>query len=45
MDYKAFITGLAGPRLLEQEKAFLRAERPCGLILFDRNIENRDNQG
>ena len=39
---KAFITGVAGPRLREDEKAFLKDALPCGLILFDRNIDNRD---
>ena len=42
MTLKAFITGVAGPRLLDDEKAFLKESRPCGLIVFDRNIENRD---
>ncbi len=42
MTLKAFITGVAGPRLLDKEKAFLKESRPCGLIVFDRNIENRD---
>jgi beta-N-acetylhexosaminidase len=34
----AFITALAGPRLEPEEKAVLRATRPCGIILFARNI-------
>ncbi len=42
MTLKAFITGVAGPRLLNEEKAFLKEARPCGLIVFDRNIEDRD---
>ncbi len=42
MTLKAFITGVAGPRLLDEEKAFLKEARPCGLIVFDRNIEDRD---
>ncbi len=42
MTLKAFIAGVAGPRLLDEEKAFLKEARPCGLIVFDRNIENRD---
>ena len=37
---KAFITGLAGPVLLAGERDFLRDARPCGVIFFDRNIEN-----
>lgn len=35
---KAFFTGLAGPDLLEEERRFLAAARPAGLILFARNI-------
>lgn len=42
MTLKAFITGVAGPLLLEEEKEFLREARPCGLILFDRNISDKD---
>ena len=42
MTFKAFITGVAGPQLLAQEKAFVKDQQPCGLILFDRNIEDRD---
>ena len=38
---KAFITGIAGPALTSDEREFLRAERPWGLILFKRNIESR----
>jgi beta-N-acetylhexosaminidase len=34
----AFITGLAGPTLAAQERAFLREAEPWGLILFTRNI-------
>ncbi len=33
----AFITGLAGPDLLDAERAFLRDTRPAGIILFARN--------
>lgn len=36
---KAFITGLAGPKLTSDERAFVAAERPAGLILFTRNCE------
>jgi beta-N-acetylhexosaminidase len=36
---KAFITGIAGPRLTDVERAFIAAERPWGFILFKRNIE------
>jgi beta-N-acetylhexosaminidase len=34
----AFITGLAGPELDPREAAALRAARPCGVILFARNV-------
>jgi beta-N-acetylhexosaminidase len=40
MASRAFITGLSGPRLGPQERAFLREARPWGLILFARNIED-----
>jgi len=36
----ALITGLAGETLREQERAFLAAHRPAGLILFARNIRD-----
>ena len=39
---KALITGLSGRTLSPQEAAFLRAARPCGLILFARNCAARD---
>jgi len=35
---KSFISGCKGLRLTEDEKAFFRAERPWGFILFGRNI-------
>jgi beta-N-acetylhexosaminidase len=35
---RAFITGLAGPVLTADERAFLREAQPWGLILFRRNI-------
>jgi beta-N-acetylhexosaminidase len=38
----AFITGLAGPALTPQERAFLRDASPWGLILFKRNVETPD---
>ncbi len=41
MTMKAFITGLSGKELLDRERDFLREARPCGLILFDRNIADR----
>ena len=39
---KAFITGLAGLELSVSERAFLRTERPAGLILFLRNCADAD---
>ncbi|WP_024518812.1 beta-N-acetylhexosaminidase [Bradyrhizobium sp. Tv2a-2] len=36
---KAFITGVAGLTLSDDERAFIAAERPWGFILFKRNIE------
>ncbi len=38
----AAIFGCAGPRLSADEKAFFRAARPWGFILFARNIETTD---
>jgi beta-N-acetylhexosaminidase len=40
MPARAFITGLAGPRLTPDERSFLREADPWGLILFKRNIED-----
>jgi beta-N-acetylhexosaminidase len=34
----AFIAGLDGPELAASEAALLRSSRPCGVILFARNI-------
>jgi beta-N-acetylhexosaminidase len=42
MAARAFITGLSGPTLTADERAFLREARPWGLILFKRNIETAD---
>ena len=42
MAARAFITGLSGTRLTSDERAFLRDSRPWGLILFKRNIEDKD---
>src|ERR1700681_1125006 len=39
---RAFITGLSGPAINADERAFLRAASPWGLILFKRNIQNTD---
>lgn len=38
----AFITGLAGPTLLEAERSFLALTRPAGIILFARNCVAHD---
>jgi beta-N-acetylhexosaminidase len=38
MGSRAFITGLAGSAIAPDERGFLRAARPWGLILFNRNI-------
>jgi beta-N-acetylhexosaminidase len=35
---RAFITGLAGPALTADERAFLREAQPWGFILFRRNV-------
>lgn len=40
MSTRAFITGVSGLELTAEERAFLRAERPWGFILFTRNIDN-----
>lgn len=42
MSQRALIVGCAGPRLNAAEREFLASVRPWGLILFKRNIENRD---
>lgn len=34
---KPIIFGCAGPKLTAEERAFFKAERPCGFILFRRN--------
>src|SRR6185437_12015529 len=39
---KAFICGCAGLALNEDERAFLREQDPWGLILFKRNVADRD---
>ncbi len=39
MSSRAFITGVSGLELSAAERAFIRAERPWGFILFKRNIE------
>jgi beta-N-acetylhexosaminidase len=42
MRARAFIVGLAGPRLEADERRFLREAEPWGLILFARNISAPD---
>jgi beta-N-acetylhexosaminidase len=37
-----FITGLSGPAITADERAFLRSAEPWGLILFKRNVEAPD---
>jgi len=38
----AAILGCSGPRLTTEERAFFRAERPWGFILFKRNVDTPD---
>lgn len=40
MPVRAFITGLAGPDITPDEKAFLREAEPWGLIVFKRNVQS-----
>lgn len=40
MAFKAFISGCATTALTGAERELFAAERPCGLILFARNVEN-----
>ena len=42
MAARAFITGVSGTALTDDERAFLRDQRPLGFILFKRNIETPD---
>lgn len=37
---RAFIVGLAGETLTDEEAAFLEEWRPCGVIIFTRNYSN-----
>ncbi len=39
---RAFICGLAGPVLSDDERQFLRDQQPWGVILFARNLESTD---
>ncbi|MBI5129755.1 MAG: beta-N-acetylhexosaminidase [Rhodopseudomonas palustris] len=40
MTSRAFITGISGLGLTDDERGFLRETRPWGFILFKRNIDN-----
>ncbi|MGH6790719.1 MAG: beta-N-acetylhexosaminidase [Pseudolabrys sp.] len=40
MAARAFITGLAGPTITPDERAFIREAQPWGLIVFKRNISS-----
>ena len=40
MAVRAFISGLSGPILTDDERAFLRDASPWGIILFKRNVED-----
>jgi len=40
VDFKAFITGCADKALTDAERELFARERPCGLILFARNVES-----
>src|SRR5882724_8640260 len=42
MRERAFITGVSGTALTNQERSFLRAAEPWGLIVFKRNVETPD---
>ena len=42
MAARAFITGVSGTALTDDERAFLRDQRPWGFILFKRNIDTPD---
>ncbi|MBN8904395.1 MAG: hypothetical protein J0H57_25525, partial [Rhodospirillales bacterium] len=39
MAARAFITGVSGTVLTDDERAFLRARQPWGFILFKRNVD------
>ena len=41
-EHSALITGLSGLKLTTDEAAFLRRERPCGIILFTRNCDSAE---
>jgi beta-N-acetylhexosaminidase len=40
---RAFITGVAGPALTEEERGFLREAQPWGLIIFTRNVAGAES--
>jgi beta-N-acetylhexosaminidase len=40
MPVRAFITGLSGPVITPDERAFLREAQPWGLIVFKRNVND-----
>src|SRR5436190_10298916 len=40
MSSRAFITPISGLELTDAERAFMRAQRPWGFILFRRNVDN-----
>ena len=42
MAARAFITGVSGTTLTDDERAFLREQQPWGFILFKRNIDTPD---
>jgi beta-N-acetylhexosaminidase len=42
MTARAFITGLSGLAITPNERAFIRAARPWGLIIFKRNVNTPD---
>ena len=42
MAARAFITGVSGTALTDDERAFLRDTQPWGFILFKRNVESPD---
>ncbi|MGL5165290.1 MAG: beta-N-acetylhexosaminidase [Afipia sp.] len=42
MAARAFITGVSGTALTDDERAFLRDRQPWGFILFKRNVETPD---
>jgi beta-N-acetylhexosaminidase len=42
MSARAFITGLSGPAITPDERAFLRDAEPWGLIVFKRNVQSPD---